>query len=172
MPINIEVKARVRNFADLQKRAAALSDTPEQVIPQEDTFFVTPKGRLKLRQLSPQHGQLVWYERSDSAGPKRSHYLIAETTDPASLKAALSAALGVRGAVRKVRHLYLSGQTRIHLDEVEGLGDFMELEVVLQPGQSDEEGQAIASDLMKKLGVRDEDLIQGAYMDLLDHGEN
>jgi predicted adenylyl cyclase CyaB len=70
--------------------------------------------------------------------------------------------------VRKKRHLYLVGQTRVHLDEVEGLGEFMELEVVLRPGQSDSEGQSITQDLMILLGVRQEDLLEGAYMDLLE----
>ena len=77
-------------------------------------------------------------------------------------------ALGVRGVVRKKRYLYLAGQTRIHLDDVEGLGQFMELEVVLRDGQSDADGQSIAEDLMAKLGVRTEDLLEGAYMDLLE----
>ncbi len=84
------------------------------------------------------------------------------------MKSALSVALGVRGVVRKTRTLYLVGQTRIHLDEVAGLGDFMELEVVLHPGQTDEEGQAIARDLMTRLGVEEKDLLEGAYMDLLE----
>jgi predicted adenylyl cyclase CyaB len=84
------------------------------------------------------------------------------------LKTALRLALGVRGVVRKTRYLYLLGQTRLHLDEVEGLGEFMELEVVLRPEQSDAEGQAIARDLMVRLGVREEDLLEGAYMDLLE----
>jgi predicted adenylyl cyclase CyaB len=148
--------------------AAALSDTPVQVIPQEDTFFHTPKGRLKLRQLQPDLAQLVYYERPDQDGPKRSNYHIYETRDPAGLKTALSMALGVRGVVRKTRYLYLAGQTRIHLDDVEGLGQFMELEVVLRDGQSDAEGQSIAEDLMAKLGVRTDDLLEGAYMDLLE----
>jgi len=168
MPANIEIKARLRDLADLRKRAEALSDTPVQVIPQEDTFFNTPRGRLKLRQLGPQRGQLVYYERNDAAGPKRSDYLIAETPDPSALKAALIAALGVRGVVRKTRYLYMVGQTRLHLDEVEGLGQFMELEVVMRPGQDDAEGQAIAHDLMTKLGVAEADLLEGAYMDLLE----
>ncbi len=60
------------------------------------------------------------------------------------------------------------GQTRIHLDEVEGLGEFIELEVVLRPEQTDAQGQAIAVDLMNKLGVREADLLEGAYMDLLE----
>jgi predicted adenylyl cyclase CyaB len=166
MPTNIEIKARVHDLPALRQRAEKMSDTPVQVIPQEDTFFNTPHGRLKLRQLGPQHGQLVYYERPDAAGPKRSEYLIAETTNPTTLKATLTAALGVRGVVRKRRCLYLVGQTRIHLDEVEGLGQFMELEVVLRPGQNDAEGQAIAQDLMEKLGIAESDLLEDAYMDL------
>ena len=171
MPVNIEIKARARDFADLRRRAEALSDTPVQVIPQEDTFFLIARGRLKLRQLAPDHGQLVFYERPDQDGPKRSNYHIFETRDPDGLKAILRLALGVRGVVRKTRYLYLVGQTRIHLDEVEGLGEFMELEVVLRPEQSDAEGQGIAEDLMSQLGVGEEDLLEGAYMDLLEEKE-
>ncbi len=80
----------------------------------------------------------------------------------------LELAYGIRGVVRKTRYLYLAGQTRIHLDDVEGLGRFMELEVVLEEGQSDAEGQKIAEDLMSALGVERDDLIDGAYMDLLE----
>jgi len=170
MPANIEIKARVSDPDRLQARAAALSDMPVQVIPQEDTFFNVPRGRLKLRQVSPEEGQLVYYERPDREGPKRSNYLLAPTTEPESLKRALTAALGVRGVVRKTRRLFLSGQTRIHLDEVEGLGHFMELEVVLTPGQSDADGMAVAEDLMRQLGVEPADLLEGAYMDMLEQG--
>ena len=168
MPANIEIKARARTFDDLRRRAEGLSDTPAQVIPQEDTFFYTTKGRLKLRQLAPDVGQLVYYERTDASGPKRSDYILVETSEPSAIKAALTAALGVRGVIRKRRTLYLVGQTRVHLDEVERLGEFVELEVVLRPEQSDAEGQAIAQDLMTRLGVRKEDLVEGAYMDILE----
>jgi predicted adenylyl cyclase CyaB len=145
-----------------------LSDTPCQVIPQVDTFFYSPQGRLKLRQLAPNHAQLVYYLREDSHGPKQSEYHIFETDQPEQLKSILAAAYGVRGVVRKVRYLYLAGQTRIHLDEVEGLGQFMELEVVMQPEQSSTEGESIAQDLMNKLEIKPEDLIGVAYMDLLE----
>ena len=166
MPANIEIKARARDFAALRQRAEALSDLPVQVIPQEDTFFNVPEGRFKLRQLAPNRAQLIFYSRPDASGPKRSDYHLFETADPEALKNVLSLALGVRGAVRKTRYLYLAGQTRIHLDDVEGLGHFMELEVVLRPDQSDADGQAIAADLMAKLGVEQADLLEGAYMDL------
>jgi len=168
MPANIEIKARVKDFSSLKVRAESLSDTPLQVIPQEDTFFNIPKGRLKLRELAPDHAQLVWYARANDSGPKRSDYQIHETSEPESLKSILALALGVRGVVRKTRYLYLVGQTRIHLDDVEGLGYFMELEVVMQPGQSDAEGQIIAEDLMKKLGIDSADLLDSAYMDMID----
>jgi methylmalonyl-CoA epimerase len=171
MPTNIEVKARVRDFPALRARAEQLSDTPVEAIPQVDTFFLTEKGRLKLRELGPNLAQLVYYERHDQSGPKRSDYRIFETQDSQGLKAALTLALGVRGVVKKVRYLYLVGQTRLHLDEVEGLGHFMELEVVLRPGQSDEQGLVVAEGLMSKLGIDKADLLEGAYMDLLENGD-
>ncbi len=168
MPTNIEIKARVLDRAALEQRARELTDSPVELIPQVDTFFVTPKGRLKLRELSPDHGQLVYYERLDQDGPKRSEYRIVETTDVQGLRETLGRALGIRGVVRKLRSLYLIGQTRLHLDQVENLGDFMELEVVLRPGQPESEGAAIAQDLMDRLGVARTDLLEGAYMDLLE----
>lgn len=168
MATNIEIKARVDNFEALKARADSLSDQPLMIIPQEDTFFNTEKGRLKLRALAPDQGYLIYYERSDQEGPKRSDYYLAETHDPDNLKTALALALGIRGVVKKIRYLYMVGRTRIHLDVVEGLGHFMELEVVMREDQSDAEGQAIAEDLMRRLGVREEALIEGAYMDLLE----
>ena len=171
MAVNIEVKARVRDTDRLRRTVEELSDTPRTVIHQEDTFFHTPRGRLKLRVLAPNSGELIYYQRADSSGPKPSNYLIAATNDPDSLKALLVSCLGVRGVVRKQRLLYHVGNTRIHLDEVEGLGAFVELEVVLGPGQSEEEGQAVADELMAKLGIEESDLIEGAYIDLLEHND-
>lgn len=168
MPSNIEVKARVRDFAQIRLRAERLSDTPVEVIPQEDTFFVTPRGRLKLRLLTEEEGQLIYYTRPDQEGPKRSDYQLYGTSDPEGLKRVLELAYKVRGVVRKTRYVYLVGQTRVHLDDVQGLGHFMELEVVLEDGQSDAEGQRIAEELMASLGVEKSDLLEGAYMDLLE----
>ena len=168
MTANIEIKARVHDFTSLQRIAERLSDTPCQVIPQVDTFYNCPNGRIKLRELGPQRGQLVFYVREDTSGPKHSEYEIFETDNPGGLKLILAAAYGVRGVVSKVRYLCLVGQTRIHLDDVKGLGKFMELEVVLRQDQTDAEGQTIAEELMEQLGVREEDLIDTAYMDMLE----
>ena len=168
MPANIEIKARVRNWVEFKSRAEKLSDTPVEVIPQEDTFFNVPRGRLKLRVLAQGRAQLIYYTRPDQEGPKRSDYEVFETQDPEVLKSILGRAYGIRGVVRKTRYLCLVGQTRVHLDDVEGLGQFMELEVVLREGQGDAEGRKIAEDLMASLGVERSDLIEDAYMDLLE----
>jgi len=168
LPSNIEIKARARNFDEIRRRAEALSDAPVEVIPQEDTFFNTTQGRLKLRILPGERGQLIYYTRPDQEGPKRSDYHISHTADPENLKRVLALAYGIRGVVRKTRYLYLVGQTRVHLDDVDGLGQFMELEVVMREEQSDAEGQTIAEELMASLGVAQSDLLEGAYMDLLE----
>ncbi|MFC1573412.1 class IV adenylate cyclase [Candidatus Eisenbacteria bacterium] len=165
---NIEIKARIHDLDALKRTAAGLSDCDVERILQEDIFFPTPAGRLKLRILTPNRGELIYYRRDDSHGAKQSDYIIHPTDDPSSLKTALAAALGIRGTVKKTRWLYMYGQTRIHLDDVEGLGSFLELEVVLSNEQTREEGERITAELMQKLGIRVSDLIDVAYIDLLE----
>jgi predicted adenylyl cyclase CyaB len=167
MSTNIEIKARLDNFVQVKNLAEQLSGAPGQLIIQEDIFFHTFQGRLKLRLLAPNQGELIYYERPNMAGPKQSDYQIYRTTDPAGLTTVLTTGLGVRGVVRKKRWLYWVGQTRIHLDRVEGLGDFLELEVVLGPDDTPAQGQVIAAELMKQLGIGAADLVETAYIDLL-----
>jgi predicted adenylyl cyclase CyaB len=173
MATNVEIKATVQDFAAVKSKAENLCGGPGEVINQEDTFFFAPKGRLKLRIIAgkdgrSRKGQLIHYHRTDAAGPKRSDYIIFETGEPDILKEVLGGALGLRGVVRKQRRLYWVGQTRIHLDQVEGLGSFLELEVVLRPDQPADEGEAIAIDLMYQLGIDQGSLIENAYIDLLE----
>ena len=137
------------------------------MLDQVDTFFNVSSGRLKLRELGPDHGELICYDRPDIAGPRSSNYSIFKTDQPAVLRELLAAALGVRGIVRKRRKLYFVGQTRVHIDEVVGLGAYLELEVVPSPGQSREEGEAIAGEIMRQLEIQVGDLVEGAYIDLL-----
>lgn len=167
MPTNVEIKARVCDMASLTRRVEALAEGEGDVLCQEDIFFRVPRGRLKLR-LSPEGcGQLIYYEREDVAGPTSSTYRMHSTNDPASLQQVLAASLGVRGVVRKRRFLYWLQGTRVHLDRVRGLGDFVELEVVLCEGQTLEQGQARALEFMDRLGIAERDLVKGAYIDLL-----
>ncbi|WAR03458.1 hypothetical protein MAR_010016, partial [Mya arenaria] len=155
MPSNVEIKARVADVERLKLAARELSGADPVLIRQEDIFF------------NDQKSQLIFYERSDQTGPKFSDYCISQTDEPESLQATLVRALGMKGVVQKERLLYMVGQTRVHLDNVQDLGDFMELEVVMQEGQSMEEGEQIAARLMEQLGVARDQLISGAYMDLI-----
>jgi len=164
---NVEVKARLRDAARTREAAERLTGACGLLLEQEDTFFFTPRGRLKLRRLPDGRSELITYTRPDAAGPKTSSYEVVPVEDPERMKAALSAALGVRGVVRKRRTLLLAGRTRIHLDSVEGLGEFLELEVVLREGEDPAEAQAEATLLLETLGVKPEDLVSGAYLDLL-----
>ena len=167
MNSNIEIKAGARDFWRQKELAGELTDRPEQLICQEDTFFDTLKGRLKLRMFSPSEGELIYYERDNISGPKQSNYSISKTDDPIELKNMLSCALGIEGVVRKKRYLFMIGHTRIHLDDVDELGYFIELEVVVQPNQTAKECLQTANQIMEKMQIREDDLIDVAYIDLL-----
>ena len=168
MPANVEIKARVDSVEALLPLARALSDDVHpQLIHQDDTFFDAPHGRLKLRVFGDGSGELIHYHRPDVDGPKVSDYLLAPVAEPETLRAVLSRAFGLLGRVRKERILVLVGATRVHLDRVEGLGDFLELEVVLAEGQTEADGVAVAHALMAGLQVTPAQLVSGAYLDLL-----
>jgi predicted adenylyl cyclase CyaB len=167
MPSNIEIKAVLKDRVAAEATAARICDTGPETIHQEDFFFVSNGARLKLRVFAPDRGELIRYERADATEARRSRYLIARTPDPGALLGILTATLGRTGAVKKTRVLYLVGQTRIHIDQVVGLGDFLELEVVLRPEQTDMEGKTIAAALLAEFGIDSGQVIGEAYVDLL-----
>lgn len=173
MAKNIEIKAKVPadHFDRIRKVAAELADQPMDVLEQTDTFFAVPQQRLKLREFANGTAELIAYSRTDQTGPKASSYLRSEVPDAAVLKESLSRTIGVRGTVLKRRELFLVGQTRIHLDQVEGLGTFLELEVVLDESDSEQHGVNIATELREKLGVQPDWLISCAYIDLLESNQ-
>lgn len=167
MSRNVEIKAQVSDMASLKERAKSIATEGPFEINQEDTFFKCNSGRLKLRKFDDARGELIFYRRSDQGGPKESFYLRSKTSDPDTLRQSLDIAYGMTGQVKKARSLYMVGRTRVHLDKVEELGDFMELEVVLTNDDSTEYGVAEAERLMEQLGVASDDLVEGAYIDLL-----
>lgn len=167
MANNIEIKAKVSDISEISARASKISQSSGVVITQRDTFFNCTTGRLKLRELADGTGQLISYQRSDTLEPTQSDYLIFTTESPDTLRDTLSMTLGIRGEVKKSRRLYLSGRTRIHIDDVENLGHFMELEVVLASGENEETGTKEAQQLMDQLGITKDDLIRVAYIDMI-----
>jgi adenylate cyclase class IV len=165
---NIEIKARVADPAALLARALALPGAlGPTLILQDDSFYAVPQGRLKLRRLGDGSAELIAYLRADVGGPKLSQYQRVPVPDAAALHAALAAACGESGRVVKRRQLVRVGATRIHLDEVQGLGHYMELEVVLGEHDTPEAGEATAQALMAALGIAPQALCTGAYVDLL-----
>jgi len=167
MPRNIEIKARVDAIETLLPHARTLADGEAEVIEQDDTFFHVAQGRLKLREFGDGSAELIHYHRSNGTEARPSDYVRVPVPDAAALREALARGCGVLHRVRKRRLLLRLGPTRLHLDRVEGLGDFVELEVVLRDGQSDAEGRAIAEGWMQRLGLQHAPRLSGAYMDLL-----
>jgi predicted adenylyl cyclase CyaB len=167
MPRNIEIKARIDSVDALIPLAAALADHGPIEIPQDDTFFRCAAGRLKLRCSADGSGELIFYSRANQPGPKQSTYSISKVSSPDSLRQLLSQAYGEVGRVIKHRTLYLIGRTRVHLDKVERLGHFLELEAVLGVDEPPAGGVRELNDLMQKLNVHPAQLIDGAYIDML-----
>jgi predicted adenylyl cyclase CyaB len=164
---NIEIKARIESVAALTPRVARIATEGPIEIAQDDTFFNCVTGRLKLRAFSNDSGELIFYRRVNQAGPKESFFIRSPTSSPETLRESLSLAYGQIGRIRKYRTLFLVGRTRVHLDRVEGLGHFLELEVVLVDDEPADAGVREARELMGRLGVEPSQLIEGAYLDLM-----
>jgi adenylate cyclase class IV len=166
MARNVEIKARIASVQALRPIAAALTTEGPLEIEQDDTFFRCESGRLKLRDFLNGTGELIFYRRVNQSGPKESFYLRCATSTPSALRESLSLAYGEAGRVIKHRTLFLVGRTRIHLDRVQGLGHFLELEVVLGENELSEAGVSEAQHLMSRLGIEPYQLVEGAYVEL------
>ncbi len=164
---NIELKARLGDIDAARAIAEAIATERLARQHQVDTYFHCQTGRLKLRQIDGLSAQLVWYSRPDEEGPKASDYRLVPVANPETLKAALSAALGVRVVVDKRREVFLWHNVRIHLDEVTGLGSFLEFEAVLGPQVDDEKGRGQLKKLTEKFAIVPADRLPGSYADML-----
>lgn len=167
MPCNLELKARHPDLAAAAAAAERLGARGPSVQVQADTYFRVPSGRLKLREIDGAPAELIAYDRPDRGGARASAYQLVAVLDPGGLKSALAGALGVRGEVRKRRAIYLWHNVRIHLDDVAGLGTFVEFEAVLAPGEDEAAAHARLEELCRALGVRPDDHLGPSYADLL-----
>lgn len=170
MARNIEIKAALTRdeVLAIKRIAPKISDFGPEILLQTDTFFHVNCGRLKLREFANGSAELIAYDRPDQTGPKSSDYERVACPNPEELRSALTRSLGTRGRVVKRRELYLLGQTRIHLDTVESLGEFLELEVVMESHQNESAGVEEANRILKQLGIDTPNLISGAYIDLIE----
>ena len=164
---NLELKAHDPDPARTLQRALAAGAEDRGLLRQRDTYFAVPRGRLKLREEEPGGATLIAYERPDAASERVSSYRLVPVPDPEPLRDALAASAGVRVVVVKRRHLLLWETVRVHLDEVRGLGSFLELEAVAAPGSDLSREQAQISHLREVLDIQDAALREGSYSDAL-----
>jgi len=162
---NLEIKCRVGRFDGLRRgleKLGAVRQTP--VLRQVDWYFVTPKGRLKLRQANGGTGELIFYVRPTRRGHRLSVWGRSPVPDVSATRSVLAKALGEATSVRKTREVWLFRNARIHLDRVTTLGTFLEIEVIVSHGAR--QATALMDQLTGTLGLSKSALIGGSYADL------
>ena len=164
---NVELKAHDPDPGRTLERALAAGAEDRGLLRQRDTYFTVAHGRLKLREEEPGGATLISYVRPDAATERVSSYRLVPVPDPDGLREALAASVGVAAVVVKRRHLLLWETVRIHLDDVEGLGTFLELEAVARPGSDLARERAQIAHLRAALEIADEALREGSYADAL-----
>ncbi len=163
----LEVKARLADLVQAEawctQYATFVSD-----VRQEDTYFRVGEGRLKLRAVEGKdEGTLIYYQREDRPGPKRSRVLLLPVADPTGLLGLLREALGILVEVRKRRRIFRWGEVQVHLDEVDGLGTFLEFERMIDSDEEAGRAEAEFAELRSSLDVIEKDLVAGSYSDMV-----
>ncbi|MFK8009192.1 MAG: class IV adenylate cyclase [Saprospiraceae bacterium] len=169
MALNIEIKARCKNPTSikffLESRQANFKGVDHQV----DTYFKVPNGRMKFREGNIENS-LIHYDRPNQAGPKKSNYILYHPHANSSLKQLLTQANGVLVVVDKLRSIYFIDNVKFHVDEVKDLGHFMEIEAIDSDGSIGEEKLMEQCQFyLDILGIKEDDLIDNSYSDLLIH---
>jgi len=165
--LNVEIKARCHNPEKIRRYLLDHNAEFKGVDEQTDTYFDVPNGRLKLREGNIENN-LIFYERDNQQGPKKSRFNLVKIEDANGLKEVLSKSNGIKTIVKKKREIYYIGNVKFHIDEVPGLGSFAEIEAGnVFADLSHDQLQQQCDFYMRELGVREEDLIENSYSDML-----
>jgi len=171
---NLELKARIDDPDRCLRVCRAIGAVDEGERRQVDTYFTLGRHRLKLRENSMGESFLIGYSRPDLADARKSQYRVAPVKAARTVKMLLTRQWGVKAVVTKSRHVFLwQGRVRIHIDRVEELGDYLEFECVLDAEHGGYDEDAARLDLARlrhDFGVRQADLIDGSYANLLLQG--
>ena len=162
---NLEAKFRLDDLEHARERATAIGYTQRSVLRQRDTFFRCASGKLKLRE-EDSRAVLIHYGRRAANRLQLSTYEIVEIADPKNTRAMLAAALGVIAEVRKERTLLMRANVRLHLDHVEELGDFGEIEALIADGSDPERSRDAVDEILAALQIHRESLIEVSYFEL------
>ena len=165
MPVNIEIKARCSNPEKVAKRLLELGADHRGTDHQVDTYFRVPDGRLKLREGKIENN-LIYYKRSNQDGPKKSDVILYPAGKKRGLKQILSEAMGVLVVVDKKRDIFFIGNVKFHIDNVDSLGNFMEIEAIGDEGEEEQLNDQCTY-YMHELGITEEDLVSVSYSDLI-----
>lgn len=164
MPRNLEIKARINDISNVLQVTKSLDLQFVGELNQCDTYFVVPKGRLKLRETNDSNAELIFYLREEATIQRESFFDIYPIIHPSKLKTILTSSLGIKAIVNKRRLLFLFNDTRIHIDEVDGLGNFIEFEVPIMSDST--EAKSEMNYLIGQFGVHETDYIKCSYVDL------
>lgn len=165
--LNVEVKAKCNDLERVRQKLISFNALFKGIDEQTDTYFNVNKGRLKLREGNIENN-LICYNRENKAGPKNSHFQLLKVADPDALKKMLTDSLGIKIVVKKEREIYFIDNVKIHLDKLQELGFFVEIEASnLNKNNSQEELLEQCNFFMKEFEIRDEDLLQDSYSDMM-----
>jgi predicted adenylyl cyclase CyaB len=165
---NIEIKAHLRHPAEAEEKIILFTGNQlNKVLLQSDTFYKSPFGKIKIREINYKSTELIFYKRANTAKARESKYYKFNLFFPNLLKSILKFMLGERGQVEKERRLYFYDNTRIHIDRVKGLGEFIEFEYVVDDSHPEEKGYDVINTLMSALDINEKDLLSVSYIDML-----
>lgn len=170
MPRNLEIKAKIDSSSIAEKIAVEVGATFEGEFFQIDTYFDVKNGRLKLREFDSGLAELIFYRRVEDKFERWSDYEVVKLSDSANLKNLFAKALGVKVIVEKRRKVYIFKNARIHIDNVSGLGNFIEFEVIYNGDEKQSED--LMKFLINKFDIKQEDFIKVSYSDLLLQKQN
>ena len=164
---NVEIKARSNNAHGVREYLRGAEADSKGTDHQIDTYYKTDRGRLKLRKGNIENN-LIFYERSDQSGPKQSKITFSSVEADSQIDGVLAEALGVFAVVDKKREIYFIDNVKFHIDTVEGLGNFIEIEAIDYDGTlGPEKLQQQCEYYMRELGIKHGDLLTNSYSDMI-----
>ena len=165
--INVEIKAKCFHPEMVEAFLFAHNAKFVGLDVQEDAYFNISTGRLKLRKGDIENN-LIFYNRSNQAGPKNSYFDLVKIEDAKGLKDVLEKSCGIKMVVRKRREIYYIDNVKFHIDDVPGLGSFVEIEAGnILANKTETELLEQCNFYLKEFGVKKEDLVAESYSDLL-----
>ena len=165
--LNVEIKARTNTPGKIRQYLIAHGASYKGLDEQTDTYFNSPHGRLKLREGNIENN-LIYYERENQAGPKQSHFQLVKVPDASGLKNVLTQSMGIKVIVKKKREIYYIDNVKFHIDEVPGLGSFIEIEAGnILADLSKDQLQEQCDFYLKEFGVGENELVEVSYSDML-----